>query len=127
MKKLLFVAIGMLMLAGCTKSQVNDAACKAQDAVVSAVSAKVVAVLACSNAAAVQADVLAIVSKTKICTPPSGNTTGPIGDALCPGIVSGIVGVGTGKIPPTWGCTGGTLAADAQAELLALCKANISI
>ena len=127
MKKLVLLAAVLFGFVGCTKSQVNDAVCAAQDKVVQASSDAIVSALACGDAAAVKADVLALVSKANICKPADGTLKGPIADALCPGIVDGLVGAATKTIPAAWKCTGGKTADELKALLLPLCKSNISI
>lgn len=140
MKKVLVFILGMGLLAGCTQTQVttvaNTAGCTLEAGVAASVSAVIVSQLSCTNVAVVQNDVLGIVQKSNICKQPAVSaavksavaTPSPTPDAvatlICPGLTADAVAAATSQIKPTWGCTGGVVAADLSALILTACNSK---
>lgn len=136
--KNLFIAIAALVLSvGCTKTQVatdvNAVACTLEGSVDSLVATEITSQLACTNSSAVLADVSAAVAKTNVCkvatpSPTPALTAGKppmkdaAGDLVCPPVVAALMSGVLSKIPTAWGCTGGTVSAQAQAAILAACQ-----
>lgn len=137
MRNIIFMAIGLLMLAGCTNSTpppiITTVVCQAQTDVVNVSAQAIATALTCSNLPAIQASLTTLVAGDNVCpkvaeakkTP--GNLKGTIGNALCPGVVAGIVSK-IGSLPDAaWGCTGAAVSASITTLLLPLCESAITI
>lgn len=129
MKKLLFIAIAISALAGCTKS--SPVVCAIQDSVVSLTSAAVTTELACKNLDAVKATLTTEVAKLNLCVPaapaPAVAATGvkvqsAVGDAICGPVITALMGGALAAIPAEWGCTGGVPADQLKTYLTAQCQ-----
>jgi hypothetical protein len=133
MKRIIFIAM-LFSLVGCKSAQVQNvvqkAECQAESTVASNVSNALVTSLACSNPAQVQSDVLALVSKQKVCNasvpkPKAGKKASSIGALVCPALAGSVSSFVQGKIPASWGCTGGTALTNLTAQLSSACQKNL--
>lgn len=115
---------------GCTKEEVKDKLCDTGKTAATIVAAQVSTELACSNVAAVKASIEEKLISLKICEAVKPGENGAnllgaksaIGEALCTPVIEGLFAGGLTQLPKDWGCTGGELAADAKAKLIAACS-----
>lgn len=122
----LFLCAGIIAIPACTKTQQKEALCSAGQAAAVVVSTKISADLACSNPEAVRASVEAKLVDLKICEKKEGFSTmsakSVVADAVCAPVIEAIFTGALAQIPAEWGCSGGTLAADAKAKLIESCS-----
>ena len=162
MKKLIFgflICMGMTGCNSCTSSNVqpvvNAIGCDLEGVADTAITSAIVSQLVCSNAAAVQKDVAALVQKTNICQPPPTPTATPAVVAakkpglkdvvavatpvvsptpvppsamammVCPIVSTSLTSMASGQIPAAWGCTGGQYTGEVAAVILAACNKSL--
>lgn len=123
MKKLIFIALGALAIAGCpacstVQPVVQTAEQKAADSVVAALQTQ----CPLAHADVATADVLAAIQKI---IPAKGNK-GAIGDMICAPIISGLFDKGCQSLPATWGASG-SADSSAKAAIIAYCQAHSPI
>lgn len=106
-----------LLLAGCTSAKAP--VCAVAQVVGKSVSAAVAVELGCSNQSAINDTIQAYLQKANVCT---ASASGPIGDLICPPLVSNLLSGALQQVPSAWGCSGGPLKDGASARLLTACK-----
>jgi hypothetical protein len=124
--------LSLVFLAACTSGTTpstgnvaKDIACNVEKAATSLIAAQIAMSLVCINLTAIQTDLQAVLGKVNLC--PTTALKGPIGDALCGPIVTGIKNIGVGKIPPAWGCAGGATLDQLVTSATDACKKAISL
>lgn len=118
-------AVCVLALTGCTKEEVKGKVCEAGKTAATIVSAQVAVELSCQNEGAIRAAIEQKLVEAKVCEKPAEgaiSTMGVVGEALCTPVITGLFAGGVSQIPAEWGCTGGKLADEAKAKLIALCS-----
>ena len=142
MKKAFLLLALPFAFMGCTKSStpssptpVQQVGCAVETAVASAISAVAAQQLQCTGTAAIQASILAAATKANVNLCPTAPATvaagkvpaekSAIGNAICPGIVSSLLGAAQTQIPAAWSCSAATLSADLSAKLITACEGAI--
>lgn len=132
MKYLLAILV-TFCIAGCTKEEVKSKICSAGKTAATIVAHQVSQDLACTNTDAIKASIEERLISLKICQAAEEklaegakqgliSAKSAIGDALCAPVIEGLFAGGLTQLPQEWGCTGGTLAAEAKAKLIAECS-----
>lgn len=125
MKKLLAAAAVLALAAtGCTKQQAAPVVCPVLYQAVTAAAGGVGAALGCSNTAAIAATLGEPISKLNLCA--STQSSGLIGNMVCPQVASTIMSIGLQSLPASWACTGGSLGAQAQQLITQKCEASVT-
>lgn len=132
--KHIFCLLMALVLCSCssTPTPVAQVACSAETALSGALAASVATTLQCSNLAAVQADLLAVLGKANFCAQlPAASAAkksykGAIGNLVCPIVVNSVLGVVNSKIPAAWGCVITQAPGTIGGLLTTACESNVS-
>lgn len=118
----------MVSLAGCTKDEVKAKACDSAKLASTIVAAQVALELSCKNVTAIIADMEKGLVDAKVCEKPEVGTLqarSAIGEVVCAPMVDVLFAGVLAKIPSSWECSGGKLAADAKVKLVAACAKAI--
>lgn len=118
---------------GCTKEEVKDKLCDTGKTAASIVAAQVSVELSCQNVDAIKTDIENKLISLKICEAAAAKTEASaakglvstqsvVAEALCTPVIEGLFAGGVSQLPSAWGCTGGPLAAEAKAKLIAACS-----
>lgn len=131
MKALMIVLLSVftLLTAGCTKDDVKDVLCDTGKAAATVMSLQVATELSCKNSAAIKASIEEKLVSLKICEKAEDAkrernmmAKSALGDALCAPVVAALFANGINSLPKEWECSGGALAEDAKAKLIAACS-----
>ena len=118
MKQIFVLFASLLLATGCTKQDVQEKVCDAGKAAAAVVASQIANELGCSNVSSIRADLEAKLVDAKMCEAKSA-----IGAAaICTPVIEGIIAGATTQLPPSWGCSGGPLAADLKDKLIAACS-----
>ena len=121
------IVLLVLGLMACTKEEVKEKACDASKLAASVVAIQASTELSCKNVDAIKATLEAKLIEAKVCelpaaTPAQGIVAqSTVGETLCAPLVEGLFAGGISQLPKEWECTGGTLALEAKAKLIAAC------
>jgi len=123
MRSILFVAF-FLFTVGCTKTQVKEALCDSGKTAAAVVAVQIAQELNCSNVEAIKLDIEKKLIDVKICeaAEEKAKSVALIPEYICAPVIEGLFSGAIAQIPSSWGCTGGTLAAEAKAKLIASCS-----
>ncbi len=118
----------LFSIAGCTKDEVKSQACETAKVASTIVAAQVALELSCKNVGAIVADMEKSLVEAKVCEKSEEAklaARSAIGEVVCAPMVDVLFAGVLAKIPSSWECTGGSLAAEAKAKLLAACSKAI--
>lgn len=116
--RLFFLLALVLGLSACTKQEAKDKLCDAGKTVATVLAAQAAVELECTNTAAIKASIEKKLIDLKVCEAKADSV---VGDILCGPVIEGLFIGAIEQLPAEWGCTGGPLAAEAKAKLIAAC------
>lgn len=119
MRNLLVLVAFAIVMVSCTKEEIKDKICETGKVGAAVVAVKISEELACSNVDAIKADLEAKLIDLKVCEVKAKSA---LGDAICGPMVEGLFVGGISQLPAAWNCTGGELAAELKAKLIAACE-----
>lgn len=125
MKAFALVLFCLFFITGCTKDEVKGKLCEAGKTAATVVATQLSVELSCSNMEAIKADMEEKLVKANICEKPEEGTVAiksAVGDAICAPVIEGFFSGAVTQLPAEWGCTGGPLADEAKAKLIAACS-----
>lgn len=122
MRNIILLVAFAIATVSCTKDEIKDQICEAGKVGTAVVAVKLSEELACTNLEAIKVDLEAKLVDLKLCPKVEGLAKSAIGDAICGPMVEGLVGGSLTQLPAAWGCTGGPLADEVKAKLIAACK-----
>ena len=101
----LLLLLSLVTLVGCTSKTpdiVKQPVCAAQKAIVLGAANVISTTLNCAKRDAIEADITKAVSGLKLC--PDVSAKGPIGNIVCPLVVTAVTGLIKDKAPSAWEC-----------------------
>ena len=136
MRNILLTLVTVFAFVGCTKTEVQEKICDGAKTASAIVAAQVSIELACSNVDAIKKSIEDKLAEGKICVKAEEQKVadatvaakggmqlmGVISDALCTPVIEGMFAGGIQQLPKDWGCTGGQMATDFKAKMIAACS-----
>lgn len=124
----------LALTSGCGKTDIKDSAqvilCQTGKTASTVAAIQLAAELGCADTAAIKLSFEEKLVSLKVCEEKKDATASlvaksVIADAFCGPVVESLFAGGIAQIPPEWKCTGGNLAADAKAKVIAACLKSL--